>query len=287
MVLKVDTAVMTYNSEKFLDESLSTLLKAVPVNRLIVIDHHSSDRTVEIAEKYGAEVHYENVGLGYARQLALKYVKTPIFYFHDSDVVYYPPYNWAEKVLQRFSKEPNLASVVAKVSYVKYPTPRAKYIQFWWSHVPAIETRGFTTGSTFIRKEAVEDIKIPPMLDAREDRFIELHILKKKLKIDYIKVEGIHHFDYTGEKGYWAGANERLLAGSGVLPYLLARRILTAPIKAIPPMLAYKDPRILLWNTRHWLCFLKGFLNPAKYRKMKRENKDTIQRLPVKMLETR
>lgn len=285
MVLKVDAAVMTYNSEKYLNESLSTLLKAVPVNRLIVIDHYSSDRTVEIAEKYGAEVYFEDVGLGYARQLALKHIETPIFYFHDSDVVYYPPYNWANKVIQRFQKDPSLASVVAKVSYTNYPTPRAKYIQFWWNHVPALETRGFTTGSTFIRKQVVEDIKIPSMLDAREDRFIELHILKKKLKIDYIKVEGIHHFDYTAEKGFWAGANERLLAGSKPLPYLLVRRILTAPVKAIPPMLAYKDPAILLWNTTHWLRFLKGFLNPLKYRKMSRETIDTTKRLLVKMFE--
>ena len=282
MGLKVDVAVMTYNSEKYLKESLSSLLKAVPVNRLIVIDHYSSDRTVKIAREYGAEVHYENIGLGYARQLALKYIETPIFYFHDSDVVYHPPYNWAEKAIQRFQKDPCLASIVAKVSYTNYPTTRAKYVRFWWSHVPALETRGFTTGSTFIRKQAVEDIKIPPLLDAREDRFIELHILKKKLKIDYIRVEGIHHFDYTAEKGYWAGANERLLVGSKALPYLLVRRILTAPVKAIPPMLAYKDPNILIWNTTHWLHFLKGFLNPIKYRKMRRETIDTTQRLPVK-----
>jgi glycosyltransferase involved in cell wall biosynthesis len=282
-VYAIDVAVMTYNSERYLEESLSTLFKAVPVGRLIVVDHYSSDKTVEIAEKYGAEVYYENVGLGYARQLALKHIETPVFYFHDSDVVYYSPYNWAEKILQRFSEEPKIGSVVAKVSYVNYPSPRAKYVRFWWSHVPAMEKQGYTTGSTFIRKEAVEDIIIPSMLDAREDRFIELYILKKKLKIDYVKVEGIHYFDYTGEKGYWAGANERLLAGLGVLPRLLARRILTAPIKAIPPMLAYGDPEILRWNTLHWLSFLKGFLNPAKYRKMKRESKDTMLRIPVKV----
>lgn len=65
--MKIDVAVCTYQSEKYLDECLTSIEKAIPLNRLIIIDHHSTDKTIEIARRHNAEIHFENVGLGYAR----------------------------------------------------------------------------------------------------------------------------------------------------------------------------------------------------------------------------
>lgn len=278
--MKIDVAVMTYNSAKYLEESLVSLEKAIPINRLIVVDHHSKDGTVEIAERHNAQIYQEDVGLGYARQLAISKIETPIFYFHDSDVIYYSPFGWVKEAINKLLENEQLASVVAKVSHADYPSPRAKYIRFWWKHVPTLQTRGFACGSAFIKLDSVKDVKIPKWLDAREDGFLELHILHKKLKVHYIKVNGVHLFVYS-EKGSWAGANERLLTGLTTLPFTLVRRILTAPFKAIPPMFVYKDPSILFWNTKHWWNYLRGFLMPHKYRKLKREMEDKEARIRI------
>ncbi|MBS7619894.1 glycosyltransferase family 2 protein [Candidatus Bathyarchaeota archaeon] len=270
--MKIDAAVMTYNSEKYLDSSLSSLKRAIPLNRLIVVDHYSTDGTIKIAKSHGAEIHQEAVGLGYARQIAIGLVETPVFFFHDSDVEYYSPYNWADGCIRELLREKNLASIVAKVSYTNYPSPRAKYVRYWHEKAEFTQLQGFTTGSTFIKKECLEGLRIPEELDAREDRFIELFIQKKNLGIKYLPVQGMHYFDHAEKKGAWAGANERLLSRFSLnrLFHILARRVFTAPLKAIPPMFAYRDPEIFFWNTKHWWSYLQGYLKPLKYRKLVR-----------------
>ena len=269
----IDVAIMTYNSEKYLDECLRSVFKAVKVRNLIIIDHYSKDKTIEIAKKYDAEIYLEDVGLAYARQLAIEKVKTPIFMFVDSDIVFYPPFNWFDGVIRTLHANPDLGAIVMRVSEIKYDTPRQQYQSFWHERASFTIRFGFTTGSTFIKKSAIKGLALPSILDAREDRFMELYIeRKKRLKIEYFRCKGIHYFDYASEKGSWGGANERFLTGLRNFPYLFFRRIITSPLKAIPPMIYYRNPQILIWNTKHWINYLKGFLNPMKYRKLKRED---------------
>jgi len=49
--MKIDVAVCTYQSERYLDECLTSVEKSVPINKLIVVDHYSTDKTIEIAKK--------------------------------------------------------------------------------------------------------------------------------------------------------------------------------------------------------------------------------------------
>ena len=271
----IDVAIMTYNSEKYLDECLASVFKAVNVRRLIVVDHYSNDETLEIARKYHPEIYFEDVGLAYARQLAIEKVETPIFMFIDSDVVFHAPFNWFDGAIRTLDANPDLGAIVMRVSEIKYDTPRQQYQTFWHESVPFTMRIGFTTGSTFIKKSAIEGLLLPSILDAREDRFMELYIEKRKrLKIDYFRCRGIHYFDHARDKGSWSGANERLLTGLKRFPYVFLRRIITSPLKAIPPMIHYRNPRIFTWNTKHWLAYLKGFLRPMEYRKLKRGLKD-------------
>lgn len=86
-----------------------------------------------------------------------------------------------------------------------------------------------------------------------------------------IKVNGMHYYDFPDKKGAWLGAGHRCFEGIKPLPKLLIRRIMTAPLKAIPPAVYYGDPEIILENTRYWIKYLKGWLRPEKYVKMRRE----------------
>jgi glycosyltransferase involved in cell wall biosynthesis len=272
MAQPIDVAVMTYNSEKYLEQALDSLFKAVKVRRLIVMDHYSRDKTLEIAKKFNAEVYMENISLGARRQLAIKKVETPIFMFFDSDIVFLEPFNWFENVMTKLESDRTLAAIVMTVS-MSGRTPKLahlQYAEYWNEKQPWTMRWGFTTGSTFIKKEALSGLSIPSGLDAREDRYMELHIVnEKKMKFDNYTCNGVHYFDYPN-KGPWGGANERILTGLRNLPYNFVRRIITAPLKAIPPMIHYRNPQILFWNTRYWMGYLKGYLQPSKYRKSKR-----------------
>ena len=56
--LKITVLVMTYNEEKNLDACLASIRPFV--NQIIIIDSSSTDRTLEIAEKYNSEIYQYN-----------------------------------------------------------------------------------------------------------------------------------------------------------------------------------------------------------------------------------
>jgi len=275
--MKTDTLIMTYNSAKYLDECLRSVVETVPINRLIAVDHYSTDGTVPILKKYGAEVHQENVGLGYARQVGLDLAKTEVITFIDSDMVFRQK-DWWHQAFRVLQSKPTVGAVVARIDDDRIGTQRMKYSRYWWNRMPKTRKFGMTTGSTLMRLEHLKDFRIPSQLDAREDRYIEINLLKKGLTIEFIFIRGTHYFDYKERKGAWGGANTRLITRYINDPdwkqtnifYLLFRRVLTAFLKAIPPALYYRDPKIIVWNTLHWWSFLQGWINPYKYRKMKR-----------------
>lgn len=273
MTVAVDVAVMTYNSERYLARALRGLFNAVEVNDLYGVDHNSTDATRAILDSFGAEVVTENVGLGYARQVALGLVQTPIFMFLDSDIVFSEPYDWYARVIDLLNGDAGLAAVVMclPLDPDDLTDEYQQYTQFWNKRQPWTVRWGFTTGSTFIKREAVRGLKIPPLLDAREDRYMELYIRNKRhMRFINLQCCGTHFFDYRRDKGAWCAANERLLTGLHYFGYNFLRHVATAPLKAIPPMFHFRNPKILAWNTRYWCNYLEGYLRPEKYRKLVR-----------------
>ncbi len=60
-VPRVDVLVRTFNSGGSLEACLASARANLPIGRLLVIDRHSTDRTKEIALRWGAEVYDEDV----------------------------------------------------------------------------------------------------------------------------------------------------------------------------------------------------------------------------------
>lgn len=281
MGIKTDVLIPTYNSGKYFDECLYWVTKTVPYNRIIVADHQSTDDTLEIAKRYGCEI-YDDGGktLAAARNLLISKASTPIITWIDSDIVIREKY-WWWRTYKTLVSSNGIGAVVARVSEEKFLSERMKYAHFWWKVAPGTRKFGMTLGSTLMRLDDVRDIRIPEILDAREDRYLEVQLLKRGKKIEFIFVNGTHYFDYQEDKAYWSGANTRIISNliddpdvkqTSIL-YFLFRRILPAPFKAIPPALYYRDPKIIMWNTRHWWKFLMGWLYPQRYRKIRRGEK--------------
>lgn len=270
--MKIDVAVCTYQSERYLDECLTSVEKSVPINKLIVVDHYSTDKTIEIAKKHNAEIHFENVGLGRARQIAIEHVETPVFMFLDSDVVFYS-YDWFEEAISLMGRRKNGKEIGAVVVFtpVIHNPQRQKYAEFWWKVFPWKKRKiGFLPQSTLYVKEAIERISIPPVLGSFEQVYIEHYMRKQGYTYAAIEVKGRHYYDFPDKKGAWMGAGNRLFFGSRYLLNILIGKVFTAPLKAVPAAFAMKDPLIILWNTRYWFGYLKGWLRPEEHTKMKR-----------------
>lgn len=271
--INVDVAVCTYNSEKYLDQCLQSIQNFVPFNRLIIVDHYSTDRTVKIAKKYGAEIYFENVGVGYARQLAIEHSSAPFLLFVDSDVVFNDGI-WFKKCVRLFQNEKLKAGAIGVDTPAKLPGWRMKYVEFWWRKFPA-SRRIYFHNVYFLRKKAIEGIKIPYLLGAFEHIYIKRYVESKGWNVYIVQGNGVHYYDFPDWKGAWIGAGERVFGYAKIrhLPVIVINKVLAAPLKALPPAIAYSDPTILFHNLIYWFRYLMGLLKPYDYIMLKRNHK--------------
>ena len=83
--------MFVHNEEKYIDESLGSLLEqTVPTDRIIVIDDFSTDNTCSILEKYNEIdlVRNKKKGMAYACETGLRLVDTELFFLcHGDDVL--------------------------------------------------------------------------------------------------------------------------------------------------------------------------------------------------------
>ncbi len=99
----VSIIMPTYNSEKFVEESIESILSQTYPNwELIITDDNSSDNTRAILQRYAAEHKkikifflYQNSGAGYCRNNSIKHARGRYIAFCDSDDC------WAPEKLER------------------------------------------------------------------------------------------------------------------------------------------------------------------------------------------
>jgi len=75
-IMRVDVLIRTFNSADTIADCLQSVIKFIPVRKIIVADHNSTDGTPEIAGRFGAEVHSEETGLGFATKLLISKADT-------------------------------------------------------------------------------------------------------------------------------------------------------------------------------------------------------------------
>jgi len=81
--MKVSVVIPTLNEGK----TLPKVLKDIPknVDEVIVVDGHSTDKTVKVAKKFGAKVIFDDVGKGSALRKGMKAAKGSIVITMDAD----------------------------------------------------------------------------------------------------------------------------------------------------------------------------------------------------------
>jgi len=265
---QIDVFIPTYNSIAHLLDCIQSARRALPVRRIVLIDHNSVDGTQSVGRGNGCEVVLENNGLGYARQLAIEMAETETFAMIESDLVYseFGWYNEASKLMA--------GDVGAVVAYVprRMSDKRGKYADFWSRHTPLKRRRhGFSAGSTLFLKRALEGMRIPQYLNAYEDIYIMRRMRERGWTYKTIEVKGTHHSDFEpSRKARWYGANARRLYSIDRGDMTLLRRQLTLPMLGFVAACGTRDAGVLSWAVSFSGNFLLGWSNPEKYSSLKR-----------------
>jgi len=178
----IDVAILTLNSGRMLRECINSVYQNVPVNKLIIVDGYSTDATAEIAkefqEKYGNVSFIQEKGTrATARQTAIRLVKSDWFLFVDSDVILSK--NWFAEA-EKLVKDDVGAIWGIEIWSVLRDSKLLRL--FERVTIKIFEKRG-GTHDTLIRRETVEDIKIPYQLHTYEDGYIKDWIEKKDYKV--------------------------------------------------------------------------------------------------------
>ncbi|MEA2090089.1 MAG: glycosyltransferase family A protein [Thermoproteota archaeon] len=180
--MKTDVVVLTKNSQRVLEKCFNSIYKNVPVNHLIVVDGCSTDKTLEIVDKFSRK--HRNVVLikdqgtrGSARQKGIEAVETELFMFVDSDVVLC--HRWFEKAEKFMEDDVGAVWGIEVWSVVRSPAFLKLFLQVTRK---IFEIRG-GTHDLLVRREAVEGIQIPRELHYFEDTYIKEWINKNGYKV--------------------------------------------------------------------------------------------------------
>ncbi|MDH5447750.1 MAG: glycosyltransferase family 2 protein [Candidatus Bathyarchaeota archaeon] len=180
--MKVDVVVLTKNSERTLRKCLSSIYNYVPVNRLIVVDGFSTDKTLKIIRKFNKKHH--NVVLlsekgtrGKGRQKAIEAVTTEWFVFVDSDVILCK--GWFKKAKRLIKADVGAIWGIEVWSVLKNIT----VLKLFERVTLKIFGKRGGTHDLLVRREAVKDIHIPSNLHVYEDAYIKSWICKKGYKV--------------------------------------------------------------------------------------------------------
>jgi len=182
MMKPVDVIVLTKNSERLLKDCISSVYRNVPVNRLIVVDGYSTDKTVQIVkefqEKHGNVILVQDKGTrGAARQKAMSMVKTDWFMFVDSDVVLSE--NWFAKAEKQIKDDVGGIWGIEIWSVLR----RTKILRLFERFTLKIFDKRGGTHDLLVRRKTVEDIQVPYQLHTYEDAYIKSWICKKGYKV--------------------------------------------------------------------------------------------------------
>ena len=235
--------VCTYNSSRTLETCLTAVRGTAPDARLVVVDHQSTDDTVEIARRHGASVLSEGVGLGHARQMAFEEADTKFMAFVDSDVEIVDS-GFFTRALAELDTAGKGAVVGMAVGH------RLAY--------------GLPASLLVLRSADFRGRVIPDQVDARETYFIQGRLDALGLKTVYLANAIIHQSQFRQYKPEWEGANTRVACGIEVGQLAFALKVI------LLMSLNSRSVRNIAYVPIFYLKFLRGFANPYPWTKLKR-----------------
>lgn len=210
---KVSVVIPTYNSESFICNTLASVISQTFRDfELIISDDGSTDKTVEVAERFLKErcqvpwkvIKNSHRGPGAARNAGIKSALGEWIAFLDSDDLWLP--QKLEKVID-YAEHNKEARLISHSELWLYPDGKTKiaeyykmykqdgnpFLNFWRKNLLA-------TSAVVVKKEVLslsglfdEELYIPQDYDLwlRIVQYVKPHYLKEVLDIYYVRKEGI------------------------------------------------------------------------------------------------
>lgn len=123
---KITVVICLYNAEKFILETLDSLNSQTFNDfNLLIVDDHSTDKSVAVVKKYLSEHELleselicfdENKGTAHLRGFSLEYVKTPLMMFFDADDIAKP--QLIERLQNKIFSNENIIAVSCYSKYI-------------------------------------------------------------------------------------------------------------------------------------------------------------------------
>lgn len=196
----VSINIRTYNSEKTLVETLESVKGQTYENiEIVVSDGFSKDKSVEIAEKFGAKIHYVDK-LGDARYKDVYKSKGEYILSLDSDQVM--DKNLVFECVKKCQKDGYDALIISEKSFTIYNTFLEKLISY--DKYLIDKDRGGNSifdnaCPRFFKRKVLASIFWPKGLSIFDDSILYALLIKTKTKIGYLKNVSIWHH----ELGSW------------------------------------------------------------------------------------
>jgi len=204
----ISIVIPTKNNGDILEKCLFSIQNLdYPEDRLevIIVDGHSADDTVEIAEKCGCKVIFEDKGtISYARDIGVRQAKGKFIAFTDADCVV--DRNWIKELMKHFSNNkvaavggPNITpeddSVFAKcvgviLSFLSKPGAR-----YGFCEEEVREVYHNPTCNVIYRKSVLDDVGgFNHSLVTVDDEELDYRIRKRECRILYTPHAVVYHY---------------------------------------------------------------------------------------------
>ena len=239
-IKRVDVLIRTFNSADTIADCLQSVIRFIPVRKIIVVDHNSTDGTPEIAGRFGAEVHSEETGLGFATKLLISKADTKYILFVDGDVTVTSA-EFFESAARLFNDRRTGAVVGCAAGH-----------DFLY---------GIPLGLTMLPLDLARKIEMPDVIQGRETFYFEEILANSSLKVRYVRDAMVHRSTYRKYRYWpeWQGAQIRYT------PSRHFSQLLGAIFVVYMMHLNSKSARNFLYSPIYYLKIVSGFLNPEKW----------------------
>jgi glycosyltransferase involved in cell wall biosynthesis len=236
----VDVLIATYESAATLRATLDAVRRNVPVHCLIVVDRRGRDATADIAREYGARVLEDEVGLGSARNRALREADTDPVLFLDSDVEITRPDFYTEA--RRLLANPDTVAVVGDA--VAHP------FQY-----------GLPLGLTLIGRGWALAAGIPDAAQGRETYYLQRAARRERRRVRYVPDSMVHSGTYRRDPNWpeFQGASIRIASGWN------PREVAYAALVIVLMHANSRRATNVLYSPVFFGKLLRGYLAPARW----------------------
>lgn len=125
--------ITALNEEEGVGVTISELSESVHAQRILVIDGHSHDRTVEIAKDHGAEIVFQNGrGKGDALSKAVECMGSDVEYVVITDADYTYPAEYVPEMIQTLEDMPQVGMVCG--NRFNGQTSSVFQVRFWFGN---------------------------------------------------------------------------------------------------------------------------------------------------------